>query len=287
MHRQRYLSFNVQSLLLILALGIVGWPSMGVAAPGDVLKAEPGDLVFIIQPILNEEQTQRAYQPLADYLGKIAGKRVVIRTLPNFVAYWEVMRQSNGYDLVLDAAHFTDYRAKKLGFKVLAKIPDTVSYSLIVGSGALVIDPIELIGKTVATPGAPSVGAARLNAMYPNPVRQPVIVDSGTAEESIQMLLKNKVQAAMVPTPLVSQQMAQGGGISVVTTTEPIPHIALSAAPRLNAELREKIRAAVVNAPNTEDGRKMLKGINFERFDPANEQIYAGQGTLLKEYWGY
>ena len=250
-------------------------------------KAEPGDLVFIIQPILNEEQTQRAYQPLADYLGKIAGKRVVIRTLPNFVAYWEVMRQSNAYDLVLDAAHFTDYRAKKLGFKVLAKIPDTVSYSLIVGSGALVIDPIELIGKTVATPGAPSVGAARLNAMYPNPVRQPVIVDSGTAEESIQMLLKNKVQAAMVPTPLVSQQMAQGGGISVVTTTEPIPHIALSAAPRLNAELREKIRAALVNAPNTEDGKKMLKGINFERFDPANEQIYAGQGTLLKEYWGY
>ena len=287
MHRQRYLSFNVQSLLLILALGIVGWPSMGVAAPGDVLKAEPGDLVFIIQPILNEEQTKRAYQPLADYLGKIAGKRVVIRTLPNFVAYWEVMRLSNAYDLVLDAAHFTDYRAKKLGFKVLAKIPDTVSYSLIVGSGALVIDPIELIGKTVATPGAPSVGAARLNAMYPNPVRQPVIVDSGTAEESIQMLLKNKVQAAMVPTPLVSQQMAQGGGISVVTTTEPIPHIALSAAPRLNAELREKIRAALVNAPNTEDGRKMLKGINFERFDPANEQIYAGQGTLLKEYWGY
>ena len=287
MHRQRYLSFNVQSLLLILALGIVGWPSMGLAAPADVLKAEPGDLVFIIQPILNEEQTKRAYQPLADYLGKIAGKRVVIRTLPNFVAYWEVMRLSNAYDLVLDAAHFTDYRAKKLGFKVLAKIPDTVSYSLIVGAGALVIDPSELIGKTVATPGAPSVGAARLNAMYPNPVRQPVIVDSGTAEESIQMLVKNKVQAAMVPTPLVSQQMAQGGGISVVTTTEPIPHIALSAAPRLNAELREKIRAALVNAPNTEDGKKMLKGINFERFDPANEQIYAGQGTLLKEYWGY
>ena len=152
MHRQRYLSFNVQSLLLILALGI-GWPSVGSTAPADILKAEPGDLVFIIQPILNEEQTKRAYQPLADYLSKIAGKRVVIRTLPNFVAYWEVMRLSNAYDLVLDAAHFTDYRAKKLGFKVLAKIPDTVSYSLIVGSGALVIDPIELIGKTVATPG--------------------------------------------------------------------------------------------------------------------------------------
>lgn len=286
MHRQRYSSFSLALLLAMLALGL-GWPAVGAAAPADVLKAEPGDLVFIIQPILNEEQTRKAYQPLADYLSKIAGKRVVIRTLPNFVAYWETMRLNNAYDLVLDAAHFTDYRIQKLGFKVLAKIPDTVSYSLIVGSGALVIDPIELIGKTVATPGAPSVGAARLNAMYPNPVRQPVIVDSGTAEEGIQMLIKNKVQAAIVPTPLVSQQMAQGGGISVVTTTEPIPHIALSAAPRLNAEVREKIRAALVNAPNTEDGKKMLKDINFERFDPANEKIYAGQGTLLKEYWGY
>lgn len=284
MHRQHYFPFGLVSLLIALGLG---WPAVGAAAPADVLKAETGDLVMIIQPILNEEQTQRAYQPLAEYLSKIAGKRVVIRTLPNFVAYWETMRLVNAYDLVLDAAHFTDYRIQKLGFKVLAKIPDTVSYSLIVGAGALVIDPIELIGKTVATPGAPSVGAARLNAMYPNPVRQPVIVDSGTAEEGIQMLVKNKVQAAMVPTPLVSQQMAQGGGISVVATTDPIPHIALSAAPRLNAEVREKIRAALVNAPNTEDGKKMLKDINFERFDPANEKIYAGQGTLLKEYWGY
>ena len=83
------------------------------------------------------------------------------------------------------------------------------------------------------------------------------------------------------------QPKGTGGGISVVTTTEPIPHIALSAAPRLNADVRERIRAALVNAPSTEDGKKMLKGINFERFDPANEQIYAGQGTLLKEYWGY
>ena len=284
MHRQHYFSFGLAALLMALGLG---WPAVGAAAPADVLKAEPGDLVFIIQPILNEEQTRKAYQPLADYLGKIAGKRVVIRTLPNFVAYWETMRLVNAYDLVLDAAHFTDYRIQKLGFKVLAKIPDTVSYSLIVGSGTLVIDPIELIGKTVATPGAPSVGAARLNAMYPNPVRQPVIVDSGTAEEGIQMLVKNKVQAAIVPTPLVSQQMAQGGGISVVVTTDPIPHIALSAAPRLNADVRDKIRAALVSASNTEDGKKMLKDINFERFDPANDKIYAGQGTLLKEYWGY
>lgn len=283
MYQQHFRRISASSLLWMLLALFLPMPAMSA----NILKAEPGDLVLIIQPILTEEQTQRAYQPLADYLSKITGKRCVIRTLPNFLAYWEIARQDSGYHLVLDAAHFTDYRVQKMGFKVLAKIPDTVSYSLIVGAGALVIDPIELVGRTVATPGAPSIGAARLNAMFPNPVRQPIILDSGTAEEGIQMVLKNKAQAAIVPTPLVSQQMAQGGGISVVTTTEPIPHIALSASPKLEADVREKIRAAMVNATNTEDGKKMLKGINFERFDPANEQIYTGQSNILKEYWGY
>ncbi len=273
---------------LVLLLGWAGIAaSPARAATADILKAEPGDIVFVIQPILSEEQTKRAFQPLADYLGKASGKRVVIRTLPNFLAYWEVVRQDSGFHLVLDAAHFTDYRVKKLGFKVLAKLPDTVSYSLIVGSDALVIDPVELVGKTVATTGAPSIGAARLNAMYPNPVRQPIIVDSGTAEEGVEMVVKNKVQAAIVPTPLVSQRMAQGGGISVVTTTEPLPHIAFSVSPKLDDATREKIRNALVNAAKTEDGRKMLKDVNFERFDPATEQVYTGQGSILKEYWGY
>lgn len=284
MKRRSVLAHPGWGWLLVLVLGLC-WPRAVPAA--DILKAEPGDIVFIIQPILSEEQTQRAFQPLAEYLSQATGRRVVIRTLPNFLAYWEIARRDSGYHLVLDAAHFTDYRASKLGFKVLAKVPEGVSYSLIVNSGELVIDPNELIGKTVATPGAPSIGAARLNAMYPNPVRQPVIVESGTAEEGIQMVIKNKAQAAIVPTPLVSQQMAQGGGISVVTTTELIPHIAFSASPRLEPEVREKIRNALVNAVNTEAGRKMLREVNFERFDPATEQIYAGQSSILREYWGY
>ncbi len=257
------------------------------ATPAGVLKAEPNDIVFVIQPILSEDQTRRAFQPLADYLGQVTGKRVVIHTLPNFLAYWEVIRQDSGFHLALDAAHFTDYRVKKMGFTVLAKLPDTVSYSLIVNSGALIIDPVELIGRTVATTGAPSIGAARLNAMYPNPARQPIMVDSGTAEEGIQLLLKRKTQAAIVPTPLVSQQMAQGGGVSVVVTTEPLPHIAFSASPKLDASVREKIRSALINAANTDAGRKMLKDVNFERFDPATEQMYNGQSNVLREYWGF
>jgi len=249
--------------------------------------ADAADLVLTVQPILSETQTRAAFQPLADYLTKATGRTIVIRTRPNFMAYWDDVRRGAGVDLVLDAAHFTDYRLKKHGYQVVAKIPDTVSYTLIVSDQNPIIDPAELIAKRVATLGVPSIGAARLNALFPNAARQPKIVEVDSAEEGMKLLLEGKVQAAILPTPIVSQQMAQGGGITVVLTTEPIPHIALSVAPSIDSATRERVRAALVGADKTPEGRAMLQAIGFPRFDPATANVYNGQAKILQDYWGY
>lgn len=249
--------------------------------------AAEAELVFGIQPVLSEAQTRTAFQPLADYLAKTAGRRVTIRTRPNFMAYWDDVRKGGIFDLILDAAHFTDYRVKKQGYHVLAKIPDSVSYSLIVSDRNPVIDPTELIARRVATLGIPSIGAVRLNALYPNPARQPTVVEVDSVEQAIQWLTEGKVHAAILPTPVVSQQMAQGGGISVVLTTDPIPHIALSAAPSMDAATRERLRQALLAAHKSDEGRRMLGAIGFERFDPATPTLYDGQSKILKDYWGY
>ncbi len=249
-------------------------------------QAADGEWTLGVQPILGEQQTKKAFQPLADYLGKVASKKCVVRTSPNFLAYWDHVRKGGVFDLVLDAAHFTDYRATKQGYEILAKIPDTVSYSLIVSDQNLVIDATELIAKRIATLGVPSIGAARLNALFPNPTRQPLTVEIDNSEAGIELLRAGKVAAAILPTPIVSQQMAQGG-ISVVLTTEPIPHIALSASPLIPATVRNQIRQALLDADKTPEGREMLKAIGFERFDPATPTIYAGQSRTLKDYWGF
>ena len=72
-----------------------------------------------------------------------------------------------------------------------------------------------------------------------------------------------------------------------VSTTEPIPHIAVCASLKLDAATRETIRSALVGAANTADGQQMLKGIGFTKFDPASNKIYQGQAQILKQYWGY
>jgi hypothetical protein len=268
-----------QHLLTSLALLPLFFSSPGIQA------AEP--LVLAVQPILDEEQTRVAFQPLCDHLSRIAGRECRIHTSPNFYAYWDLVRRGGEYNLVLDAAHFTDYRANNQGFEVLAKIPDSVSYSLVTNSGNFILDASELTGKRVATLGIPSIGAARLNALFPNPSRQPVIIEIANAEAGINQLRERRITAAILPTPVVAQHMARGEELLVILTTDQIPHIALSAAPTLPAELRQKLRQSLTRAHDSKEGQAMLKAIGFERFDPATATVYQGQARILKEYWGY
>ena len=113
-----------------------------------------------VQPILPEKELKESYQPLADYLSAETGHTITISTERNFLFYWTKMRKKEkGFDLVLDAAHFTDYRIKKQGYTVLAKLPDTVSFSIVSSEDNFILDVDELIGLRVATMPSPSLGA--------------------------------------------------------------------------------------------------------------------------------
>ncbi len=236
---------------------------------------------FVVQPILPPAQTRAAFQPLADYLSRATGQQIRLVTAVNFLAYWARMKRGD-YDLILDAAHFTDWRVKNMDYVVLAKIPDTVSYSLVTGEDTLVLEPTELIGKTVATIGSPSLGAVRLSQLFPNPLRQPVAVEVDNSRQAIDAVLKGRAVAAIVPSPLVG-----AFPLNVVTTTDPVPHIAMSASPDVPEPVRKAIRKALVEADRTPAGQAMLKAINFPRFVPADAKVYDGYARLLEGVWGY
>jgi len=237
---------------------------------------------LFVQPVQSEEETEKAYAPLASYLANQTGESFQIRTTLNFVTYWQLMRRGD-FDLVLDAAHFTDYRVKKMGYVVLAKLPDTVSYSLVTDESTLLFDADELIGKRIATAPSPSLGGVRLTQIYPNILRQPITVPTNNFSDALNMLRKKKIAAALVPTPLIKNDST----VNTVLTTEPVPHMALSASKKLTRDLRNKIRKALLNADKTPEGKDMLKKINLPRFDAASARIYDGYANMLEDLWGY
>ena len=120
---------------------------------------------LVVQPILTPAQTSKAFAPLAAYLSQQTGITIRLQTALNFVTYWETMKKGE-YDLVLDAAHFTDYRIKRQGYRVLARIPDTVSLTLVMDAATHGPRPsqsieCETINARRTTPSSSPRSAAR------------------------------------------------------------------------------------------------------------------------------
>ena len=238
---------------------------------------------LVVQPILDPKRTIAFYQPLVKYLRATTGEDIKIVSAVNFPAYWETMKKGEAYDIVMDAAHFTDFRAKRQGYKVLAKVPDTVSYSLVTNEEELILDPEELIGRNVATMSSPGLGGIRLNELFPNPLRQPIIIETSNSLIAVDKVKKGEVIAAIIPTPLLNTLE----GLNTVVTTDPVPHVGFSVGPQVSKKARDAIRKALVNAEKSEKGKAMLNAIKFPRFVEANEKIYAGSADLLDGVWGY
>lgn len=259
-------------LVRLLLIGILLTPAVSSAA----------GMVLAIQPIMPESQTRQAYQPLADYLHQITGEPVQLVTSPNFLVYWELMKRSK-WDMVLDAAHFTDYRNDKTGYTVLAKLPDTVSYTLAANPDLMILETEELIGKRIATLPSPGLGAVRLQEIFPNPMRQPELIQAEDADDAAKKVLSGKAAAAMIPTRMLSLYPS----LVPVVTTQPVPAPAISVSPTISPDVRAKIRRAMVGAIDTTQGKAMLKAVNLPAFEAADNRLYAGQEKLLVNTWGY
>ena len=244
------------------------------------------DINFTVQPIIDRTATQKAYQPLADYIAKASGKSVEFKTSYDYADYWLGMKGGKSYNLILDAPFYTDWRIKNQGYIPLVKVPGVVSYSLIALSSAGIFDPAELVGKRIASLIPPAPGGLVMAKMFPVATRQPYIIPVRSSERALELLLTGKADAAMVPTPLAAQAMSQGKEISTVATSDQTPHITLSAAPSIDAAIRDKISQALINADKTPAGQAMLKHIGFEGFEATTAEIYNGYSKYLEQDWG-
>ena len=236
-----------------------------------------------VQPVLPAKQIEINYQPLAKYLSEKTGHEFVITPYRDFLSYWIKMKRGKDMHFVLDAAHFTDFRNQRSGYQTLAKFPNTVSFTVVTSEDNFVFEMEELISKRIATMPSPSLGAVRLNEMFPNPVRLPFYVQVSNSIDAVNKVLDGSVDAAIIPSPLVGNF----DNLNSVTSTEPVPHMALSASPEVPDAVRQAVKKALLEAPGTAAGKQMLSDMNIEEFQDADQQMYAGYADLLDGVFGY
>lgn len=237
---------------------------------------------FVVQPTHSPAKIKEIYQPMADYLNKETGHTFNIVTAKSFISYWVKMKKGQ-YDLILDAAHFTDYRVKRMNYTILAKIPKTQSFSIITSENEHLTDYKKLIGKKMITLPSLSLSSMHLAKMFPNPAQQPNITNTNSAETAIKAVQRGKYYAAIVPTSMLSNVK----NINTVNTSEMTPRMAVSASPKIDKEVQNKISAALIKASTTSDGKTMLNAIKISAFKATNAKTYQGYEKLLASVWGY
>lgn len=237
---------------------------------------------FIVQPTHNPEKIKQLYQPLVNYLNKETGHTFNVVTSSSYISYWAKMKKGQ-FDLILDAAHFTDYRIKRMNYTVLAKIPSTVSFSIITNENSIVTDYKKLVGKKLITLPSPSLSSMQLAQLFPNPARQPNVTNTNSAEEAIKSVQIGKYYAALVPTSMLRGVT----NVNTVNTSVETPQMAISASPRISKELQNKIKSALIKASSTPNGQSMLSAIHVPAFKDANAKTYQGYEKLLASVWGY
>lgn len=241
-----------------------------------------GELRLAVNLGLSPEQAAVQYKPLIKYLGQITGERIVLQAYPNALAHWERMRRE-GFDLVLDNPAFTAYRAAKMNYMVIGKLPDVLSFTLVSHVDEMMFEPDELIGRGVASQPSPSITALRLDEIYSNPMRQPQFIKAKTHAEALELVIGGQVAGAMVPTGMIASYQ----DLNPIYTTEQIPAPGFSVSDRVSPELQKRIREGLLNAHNSPAGRAMLKALNVVQFEPATNTTYAGMETMLEGLYGY
>jgi phosphonate transport system substrate-binding protein len=250
---------------------------------GCTARAAEASLTLTVQPVMSETRTREAFLPLAEYLGRAAGAPVEVVTARNFLTAWLELKRGQGASVLVLGPSLADVAHRRHAYTYLAKVEGTVSYSLVTRQDQLLLDPQELVGKKVATMPMPSMLAVRLAELFPDPVRAPreVMVDS--TETAVDKLLAGEVTAAMIPNALVGRYES----LDVLATTDPMPHMAVLVAPGVDADTRERLRAALLSARDTDAGREMLRRLSFSGFEPAAPALYDGYGKRLERLWPY
>lgn len=236
---------------------------------------------FYIEPAYPPERMQEIYAPLMTYLGKTTGQQFEIKTARNYHFYWRDLQAGAKADFAFDEAHFTAYRIQKSQFMPLVRTAEPDSYTLVSNIDLGKKGADGLVGHSIVTMPAPSLGYALLVEFYPNPVMQPDILSTATSwRDAVDRVFGGEADAAIIPTSLKNQYP----NLTPVKTSRQYAGQCISAAADVPPDIKDKVRDALLKLDTDADASKLLFELGVTRFVAANAKEYDDADAALKPF---
>jgi ABC transporter, phosphonate, periplasmic substrate-binding protein len=260
-------SFSVVSLMFLLGNVSVGFSE---------------ELVFTSPPRENSaESSENIYEPVAQYLSRLIGKKVVYHNPGNWLQYQKEMRDGK-YDIVFDGPHFVSWRIAHLGHDVVARLPGTQEFLVVARADNTTINTInDLIAKTICTLPPPNFGTMSVQDKFRNPVRQPIIKAIKGESGNVYEAFKNGTcQSAMIRATFYNKKLTdeERKHIKIIERMT-APNQGITASNRL--DLREK---QLLAKNITADGAPTVIKQLVERYGQKGDKNFVLSGN--NEYQG-
>jgi len=245
-------------------------------------------LIFGTPPTQSYELTKKNYQPLANYLSERIGQTVIVKPAKSFYEYTRIMK-NNGYDIILDGPHFVKYRIDKMQHQVLVKQPGKLKFVIVVKSESKINNLKQLLNQRVCSPSTPHLGTLSFLELYPNPVRQPLLIPVQSFKHAIACVTNNTATAAVVRDKYWIKKIKDKKGLKVIYITENnMPARALSVN---NQKVNKKTQTKIISALTDEKAQSLIKKalstVGGTKFIKAEQAEYAELHELLSMVWGF
>jgi ABC-type phosphate/phosphonate transport system substrate-binding protein len=266
---------------------------MLVVTSVEAANPEEASLILTSAPRGDHAAESATYQPVADFLSKTTGQKVIYKFSDNWLTYQNEMRKGK-YDIIFDGPHFVSWRLYHMDHVPLVKLPQQHIWVVVAKSeDNETANLTSLYGRAVCSPAPPNFGALTLYSLFPNPAREPVIVETKSWQDGFTGVTSGKCKAAIIPQSNWKKFDPEGKLTKIVYKHRAFPNQAITvSSKRIPPAMQQKMRVALLS----DDGQAAMKQLReqyakvgnvLEKLVPATKAEYADVDLILKDVRGF
>ncbi|WP_455205097.1 phosphate/phosphite/phosphonate ABC transporter substrate-binding protein [Kaarinaea lacus] len=231
--------------------------------------------VFTAPPRAPLPREKETYEPIAEYLTKATSANWVYKHPSGWYAYQKDILHDQSH-LFFDGAHFSSWRYNNTDHRVLAKLPNTMEWNVIVKKGSkfkATSNEAQMVkmlqGKKICLNNPPNFGTLTFLSHFKNPLRQPILVPAKGPKGIFKGLMMEDCVATVLPTTILAKFDKDRVKVRVIHTHKPYPNQAFTISPKVPKQIADEVQQALFNPAAKNPMAKLL-------------QTYAKSGKLVK-----
>jgi len=251
-------------------------------------------LIFLISPMTSPVSSLAKFQPFAKYLENHLGKKVLIKQRKTYQEINETLKQNKAHFAYLCTGGYLAGRKEfnlellaipviqgKKTYQAYVIVPKDSPYQKIEdlkGKVFAFTDPLSLTGHLFIRSYLKERGTS------PEEFFKKTYF-TGSHEKSIEAVAKNLADGASVDSLVFEEMKSKNhpfiSKVRVIYTSQEFGMPPLVASPYLNKEDKLKLLQVLLKMDKDPEGKRILKEIGIDRFDPPDHTLYGKTQKIL------